>query len=216
MKNNQNFIIAIILSIAVLVLWQFLYVNPKLEAQRRASEIEEARQKKTKNDLTAGIDSAIPSPDVTDSGLGDMPTIPLTTSGGTKDQHSSTALFNLETDVQSDQRIPITSKRLNGSINLTGGRIDDVRLKDYRETTDANSPTIVLLSPKENKTGYIAEMGWVGNKQSGKVPDNTTRWIASDNAVLTPSSPVTLTLDQREKYYFPSYNISRQKLYVYG
>ncbi|RZL51308.1 MAG: membrane protein insertase YidC, partial [Variovorax sp.] len=36
MQNNRNFLIAMALSIAVLVGWQFLVVSPRMEAQRQA------------------------------------------------------------------------------------------------------------------------------------------------------------------------------------
>ena len=41
----------------------------------------------------------------------------------------------------------IQTPSLAGSINLRGGRIDDVLLKNYHETVDPKSPRIVLFSP---------------------------------------------------------------------
>ena len=38
MQNNRNFLIAMILSIGVLVGWQFLVVSPRMEAQRLENE----------------------------------------------------------------------------------------------------------------------------------------------------------------------------------
>ena len=51
---------------------------------------------------------------------------------------------------------------LFGSISLRGGRIDDVALKNYRETVDPRSPNIVLFSPSGSPNPYYAEFGWVG------------------------------------------------------
>ena len=44
-------------------------------------------------------------------------------------------------------RVPIDTPSLGGSIDLTGGLIDDLMLKAYRETIDPNSPNITLFSP---------------------------------------------------------------------
>ena len=35
MENNRNFLIAMALSIAVLIGWQFLVVSPRMEAERQ-------------------------------------------------------------------------------------------------------------------------------------------------------------------------------------
>lgn len=39
-------------------------------------------------------------------------------------------------------RVPIDTPALKGSIALTGGRIDDLFLKQYPETLDKNSPPV--------------------------------------------------------------------------
>src|ERR1700761_603063 len=42
-------------------------------------------------------------------------------------------------------RVLIDTPQLSGSISLTGARLDDLYLKQYRETTAANSPPVELL-----------------------------------------------------------------------
>lgn len=92
-------------------------------------------------------------------------------------------------------RVLIENPRLKGSINLTGGKIDDMILLDYRETIDANSPQIVLLSPENTRDGYYADFGWAAD-QAAKVrlPDANTEWKSSGRT-LTPAQSVTLTWD---------------------
>ena len=51
-----------------------------------------------------------------------------------------------ETALAASPRVRIDTPRLEGSIALKGGRIDDLTLKDYRETVDPQ-PDVVLLSP---------------------------------------------------------------------
>src|SRR5581483_3034991 len=69
----------------------------------------------------------------------------------------------------SGSRVAIDTPMLDGSIQLKGGKIDDLRLRTYHETTDPKSPEIVLLAPKSTDYPYFAEFGWVG---SGGMPDD--------------------------------------------
>ena len=85
--------------------------------------------------------------------------------------------------------------RSSGSINLKGGRIDDLRLKGYRETVAKDSPTVILLSPSGGPDGYFAEFGWVGAPAGTNVPGPDTIWTAPEGAKLTPDTPVALTYD---------------------
>ena len=92
--------------------------------------------------------------------------------------------------------------RRSGSISLKGGRIDDVSLKGYRETPDANSPHIVLLSPPGSPQPYFAETGFVGQPGSSvALPKPDTLWQADSNE-LTETKPVTLTWDNGQGLLF--------------
>lgn len=51
-------------------------------------------------------------------------------------------------------RVKIETPRLSGSINLIGGKIDDLTLTTYHETTNPNSPEIVLLAPDGTRHPY--------------------------------------------------------------
>ena len=44
MEKNRNYFVAIALSVLILIAWQFLYVNPKLEKDRVALEAQQAAQ----------------------------------------------------------------------------------------------------------------------------------------------------------------------------
>jgi YidC/Oxa1 family membrane protein insertase len=91
-------------------------------------------------------------------------------------------------------RVRISTPRLHGSIALKGGRIDDVTLATYHETTDPKSPEVVLLWPAGTKDPYFAEFGWVAATDGPKVPGSDTLWTAGGGP-LTPTAPVTLTWD---------------------
>ena len=91
--------------------------------------------------------------------------------------------------IASTPRIAIRTPKLTGSINLTGARIDDLVLTQYRQTIDKNAAPIRLLSPGGSADAYYAGFGWSGDGLA--VPGPATIWQA-DGAALTPTSPVTL------------------------
>ena len=59
MENNRNLFITIALSVLILTLWQVFYMNPRIEAERKAAEIEAARVEEQKKDTPANPGDAI-------------------------------------------------------------------------------------------------------------------------------------------------------------
>ena len=102
-----------------------------------------------------------------------------------------------------EKRIRIATPSLEGSITLTGGRIDDITLVKYRETLDPKSPEITLLSPTVSPHPYYAEFGWITNDSSIAVPSPTTEW-STDNleAGVNEKTPVVLTWDNGQGLTF--------------
>jgi YidC/Oxa1 family membrane protein insertase len=93
-------------------------------------------------------------------------------------------------------RIAIDTGSVDGSISLEGARIDELNLRRYRRTIEADSPEVTLLSPMTAERGHDAFFGW--ELQSGEsistLADAFSRWSADAAARLTPATPVTLTL----------------------
>lgn len=180
MENNRNFFITIALSVLILTLWQVFYMNPRVEQQREAARIEAERQAKTApatgTQAPAGTQAPVQQ--------GAVPSLPGT-DGSTP--------AGREQALAATSRVKIDTPSLEGSINLTGARLDDLKLKRYRLTVDNNSPEIELLNPSALPNGYYAEFGFVGNDASGKVPGPDTVWTVDGNAALTPTTPVTLS-----------------------
>ncbi|HUH85619.1 MAG TPA: membrane protein insertase YidC [Stellaceae bacterium] len=120
-------------------------------------------------------------------------------------------------------RVQIETPRLDGSINLVGARLDDLRLKDYHETVDPRSPEIVLLSPdgakslsegaapagatpedveKAAQDPYFIDFGWTAPSDPKlKLPTPETKWTASGQQ-LSPQQPLDLTWDNGEGLHF--------------
>ena len=99
--------------------------------------------------------------------------------------------------IAATSRVSINTEDLEGSINLTGGRLDDLELKQYRETVDPASPIITLLTPAGAPNAYFAEQGWVPVAGASiAVPNGQTVWtIDGANSTLTAATPVTLRWD---------------------
>ena len=86
-------------------------------------------------------------------------------------------------------RVRIRTPKLQGSINLKGGRIDDLVLTAYKETIARNSPPIRLLSPAGTPDAYFAEFGWLGD---GVATPNRDTLFRASAPVLVPGKPVDL------------------------
>jgi YidC/Oxa1 family membrane protein insertase len=182
MENNRNFFITIALSVLILTLWQVFYMNPRMEQQREQARIEQQRVEAQKKEAGGGANSGsagTPAP-----AAGAIPNAP----GG-----DTVTAASRDQAVAATKRVKIETPSLEGSINLTGARLDDLRLKHYNETVDKNSPEIQLLNPQALPTGYFAEIGFVGTNKTGAVPGSDTVWSVEGNPTLTPSTPVTLT-----------------------
>jgi YidC/Oxa1 family membrane protein insertase len=172
MQNNRNYFIAIALSVLIVLGWQFLYMNPRIEAQRKAELAQKAQQttQQTQTPAAAGAQT-----------------------NGSAPTGQAVATTSLADALAKNPRVTIDTAALSGSINLVGGRLDDLKLKGYHETVDDSSPIITLFSPSETKDGYFAELGYIGDEASGSVPGQSTVWTAPDGAKLTEKTPVTLT-----------------------
>ena len=186
--DQKNLIIAIVLSIAIVLGFEFFYNLPRLERQKAQEAERAATQTQTE---TTPAPSAAPS------------TALSTTAPGAATPSAPGAASAAAPAVPPSQqpRVKIDTPLVAGSIRLAGGRLDDIRLEKYRETTDPNSPPIVLLSPQGTADPYFAEFGWVAAGGNVKLPDENTVWKA-DRPTLTIQQPVTLSWDNGEGLRF--------------
>jgi YidC/Oxa1 family membrane protein insertase len=169
--DQKNLVVAIVLSIAIVLGFEFLYNLPRLEKQR-ALQAEQAQSQTVAPSATPTPPAAPGVAPVTQTPAAGTPVV--------------------------SPRIKIDAARIDGSIRLVGGRIDDIRLKDYRETVDPNSPSIVLLAPQGSPEPYFAEFGWTPTPGA---PTSDTLWTA-DRQTLTSDQPVTLSWDNGQGLRF--------------
>jgi YidC/Oxa1 family membrane protein insertase len=116
-ENNRNFILAIVLSMAVLFVWQIFFVPATPPDPGKPVE---------------QVQPAEPGPPQPQAG-GEAP------AGVTPQPGTPGAALNREEALAQSPRIAIDTPSLNGSIALKGARIDDLTLKDYRETVERSS-----------------------------------------------------------------------------
>jgi YidC/Oxa1 family membrane protein insertase len=98
-------------------------------------------------------------------------------------------------------RLPVQGPRVQGTLSLRGARLDDLVLRDYRETTAPNSPLVRMLAPREGGAPYYAQWGWTSADGRTAVPGNDTDWQA-EGGPLSPGSPVTLRWDNGQGQIF--------------
>jgi len=189
--DQKNLILAIAIAIAMVLGFEFLYNQPKvaqqraLEAERRASA-EQVAPPAAPAPGTAAIAPAAPG---TAPSAGAPPA-----PGSTAANLLAQANPDRGSVLARDARVAIDTPGLSGSIVLRGARLDDLKLKKYRETVDRNSDPVVLLSPPGTAHPYFAETGWVPAGGAPVLPGADTVWTA-DRTTLTPTAPVTLSWD---------------------
>ena len=192
--DQKNLLIAVVLSVAVMLGWQFFYAGPQMKAQQEKAQREKVAQQEAAK--AAGENPAAATAPATPGA-----TLPGAPPSGTS---LSAAPVGTRPEVLAKtQRVPIETPSLTGSISLKGGLVDDLVLANYRETVDPKSPNVVLFSPLGAPNAYFAEFGWqaAGRSQTA-VPDSETVWQAEPNAKLTPSTPVKLTWDNGQGLKF--------------
>ncbi|WP_297840021.1 membrane protein insertase YidC [uncultured Roseibium sp.] len=181
-SENRNTILAIVLSLIVLLGWQYFVAAPQLERQQ--AELQ-AQQEAAQKAATGTANPDAPQP------TGSQGANTAAPAAG-----QQAAFANRDTALAASQRVTIDTPSLEGSLNLKGGRLDDIRLKDYHETVDRSSPTIVLFSPSGSPKPYYADYGWVGDPGSNiALPGPDTIWSIDGETTLAPSTPVTLSWD---------------------
>ncbi|WP_027833926.1 membrane protein insertase YidC [Maritalea myrionectae] len=197
MNEGRNYVLAIGLSILVLVGWQYFVAGPQLEKAQRQAEI--AAQQEQGTSSTADLPT--PSADGDPSDIA----APVTGVTGSRDDV-----------ISQGERVDISTDALTGSINLTGGRIDDLRLKRYRETVDETSPIITLLSPEGTPEPFFVEQGWVSATGStANLPKSDTQWDVVGNSTLGVNSPVTLQYDNGNGQIFKrTFNVDENYLFT--
>jgi YidC/Oxa1 family membrane protein insertase len=169
--DNRNLLLAVVLSGLLILGWDvgMRYFYPETAISAPAGDA-------AKPAATAAATAAAPA--ASGAAVADLGA-----------ESSAARKVDLKSALASADRVVIDTPRLAGSINLVGARIDDIVLKDYRETVKKDSGPVRLFAPEATATPYYAEFGFVTD---GVRQPSNLRWEASGNR-LTPDTPVTLT-----------------------
>ena len=207
MIDNRNLILAVVLSVAILLVSDFFF---KLTRPAPPPGTGEKTEQAPKNQPPKPTQTSnIPSPTKTGEALDTVSTIP-NPPGGPLQPSAGKAR---ETVIAQGGRIRIDTPRLRGTIALQGAVIDDLQLVNYRETLDPKSDEIVIFMPKGMNNAYYAQFGWVPSG-SFAVPNDNTIWHSSAN-VLTPNKPVTLSWNNGDGLTFKrTYTIDENYMFT--
>ncbi|ETA51234.1 membrane protein insertase YidC [Ponticoccus alexandrii] len=168
-EQNKNLLLATGLSALVILAWFLLFPPPEPVEDPNAPVA-------TETDSPAAIDGVAQAPTVAPGAEGTQ------------------APAQQSVDTVEAPRLPLDTPRVEGSISLTGGRIDDLRLKDYHVTIDDTSPIVQMLDPLGDPNPYYALYGWApgAGLTPADVPGANTEWSVESGETLTVDTPVTL------------------------
>ena len=174
MDNKRNIIMAILLTGIILFGWPMLMEQffPDMANKNEVVEQNNAPA----NDQASG-NAASPA------------IVPATGNTEISTGAASDKIRPLAEVLRENPRILIETPRVKGSINLKGGRIDDLTLTDHSVDMSKDSKPVRLFSPSGTENAYFSRFGWAG--EGVAVPDDNTIW-SPDGSKLTPETPVTL------------------------
>jgi len=209
MNDQKNMLLAIVLSAVVLIGWQIFFGIPQMQQQKQKQQQQQTQQVPgTPGTPVVPPGTPVATQPPTAAPPGAPATQPPTTAPPTAPpvavpgQPLGVAMTRAAV-IKATPRVPIETSRLRGSINLKGGRIDDLQLTTYRETVDPKSPPVTLLSPSGAPAPFYAEFGWVaaaGNTLP--LPTSDTVWTQQGGGTLSVGKPVTLIHDNGQGLVF--------------
>jgi YidC/Oxa1 family membrane protein insertase len=187
--DQKNFIVAIVLSVLIIVGWQYFFPPAK-------PPVNGTQQQQTTTQPGAPGTPQAPAgqPAAPGTQAGVQPGAPA---GAT----AVPQVVGRKEALARSPRVTFDTPELVGSIALKGARIDDVQLAKYRVTIDPKSDPVPVLSPVGSEHPYYAEFGWSASDPAIKVPGPDTLWTA-DKTTVAPGKPVRLTWDNGQGLIF--------------
>ena len=166
--QNKNLIIATALSFVVILVWFVLFPPPEPDATLDGPVASE----------TAPAEGTLATP------TADVPAATTTASTPTEPSAIETA-----------PRVAIETPRVNGSISLLGGRIDELSLADYNTSLRDDAQIVEILFPANEAGAQYALHGWAAavGVDPTAVPGPNTLWTLASGDTLTVDTPITLT-----------------------
>src|ERR1700683_5553277 len=122
MGDHKNTILAILLSLIVVVGWQYLVGYPQMQKERQQADLKQQEQSQPQPGAVT------PNPATPEGVTPGGPTPPAPSASATSAQPPTATR---EAVLTGSPRVAIDTPRLSGSIDLRGGRLDDLSLQQY-------------------------------------------------------------------------------------
>ncbi|MDX1744015.1 MAG: membrane protein insertase YidC, partial [Ruegeria sp.] len=126
--QNKNLILATALSFLVILVWFVLFPPPE----------------------------PTPTPNETETATVEGNEVQTPSAAGTGTVGEATTAAEETLPEEQAPRVEIDTPRLKGSLSLSGGRIDELFLKDYKVSIDDGAPIVELLYPIGSESAYYA------------------------------------------------------------
>jgi YidC/Oxa1 family membrane protein insertase len=168
--QNKNLILAMVLSSLVLVVWMIFFAPEPIDPALNPDG----------TPVTTNVD-------------GDQ-LLPSAVADG---ERETAAPAETAAATPEAPRIPIETPSLKGSVSLSGGRIDELELGNYKDTLGDGSENVTLLSPVGSAEPYYAAFGWLpgGDLTLDDVPSTDTIWDIESGTTLAPGAAIVLRWD---------------------
>jgi YidC/Oxa1 family membrane protein insertase len=182
--DTRNLIAAIALSMLILIIYQ-LFLTPPPPAVNGESGLDQTHTGQTLDSFSAN-------------------NLPATSGAG--------QITAANTPVATTApRIDFENSKIAGTISLAKGRIDDLRLLEFGENSADDGQRVHLFRKSGAEDSYFAEIDFLDANNQSLVSADAI-WTTDDN-VLTPSTPLTLTHDNGEGLNFAlTYSMDDQYL----
>jgi YidC/Oxa1 family membrane protein insertase len=177
MNEQRNLFIAMALALAVIVIWE-IFINQPMQSRQRAEQALSRQQAAQSEQMAGGAAGPAAAPGVT----------------------APVGMMSREQALAAVPRVRIDAAEVDGSLSLTGARLDDLNLKGYRVALAQTSPEVTLLKPQGSPHASYAVFGWVGDGQA--LPNDATPWRQVGGDVLATGRPVTLAYETADGLTF--------------
>lgn len=184
-EQHKRLMAAIALSLLILFGYHYFVERPRIEAmQAREAAQQEAQAEKV-------LDTNIVS-----------------------QQDAADQVYSRDEIVERGGRLMIKNEKVEGSMPLSGIRIDDIRLLDHYETVERVKP-VALFAPSGTEKPYYAEFGFISDDNAMNLPSEDTQWqVVSNSDTLGTDQPVTLQWDNGQGVTFER-TIELDKYYLF-
>ncbi|MDO4975124.1 MAG: membrane protein insertase YidC, partial [Alphaproteobacteria bacterium] len=150
-NSSKNFIIAMVLFMVIMFGYEYFSENKNQNTNVQNTEEVVSEQENTEDD-----------------------------SNNQKTEVLEKKLLTIDEALNDPNRVSLENAHMRGSINLYGGVIDSIILKDYKESTDENSKNVMLLTPKNTEHQFYYAISY---------NDITNKELISEESIWTSDTP---------------------------